>query len=54
MIVEKPKKGKLLTQKFSKGSLAARLRSVKSHATRYPKPVSLAPVNIRKEREDER
>lgn len=54
MIVEKPKKGKLLTEKFSKGSLAARLRSVKSHASRNPKPVSLAPVKLPTEREDER
>ncbi len=52
MIVEKPKNGKDRNQQFSKGSSAAALRSAKSHAARKPRAVSLAPVNLPKERED--
>ncbi len=52
MLVEKPKKG-LNKPKFAKGSAAAASRSAKSHAARKPKPVSLAPVNLPKERPDE-
>ena len=53
MLVEKPKKGKDRNQMFAKGSSSAALRSAKSHAARKPRPVTLAPVKLLEDRDDE-